>query len=66
MPASEQRTKFILALDETEHDELLNLVERELRDTRVEARRTETPDFQEEVHHQEAILQGLMEKLRAN
>jgi hypothetical protein len=64
MPANEQLTKFILALDQVEHAELLKLLERELRETRVEARRTESPDFQDEVHHQESVLQGLIAKLR--
>jgi hypothetical protein len=64
MQANEQSTKFILAMDEMEHAELLKLLERELRDTRVEARRTESPDYQDEVHHQESILEGLIEKLR--
>jgi len=65
MTANDQKTKFILALDESEHSELLKLLERELRETHVEARRTESPDFQDEVHHQESVLQGLIEKLRS-
>jgi hypothetical protein len=66
MQANEQSTKFILALDDFEHAELLNLLERELRDTHAEARRTESPDYQDEVHHQEGVLQDLIEKLRGN
>jgi hypothetical protein len=50
MPTSDQSTKFILALDDAEHAELLALLEQELRETRVEARRTESPDYQDEVH----------------
>jgi hypothetical protein len=64
MTANEQETKFILALDEVEHAELLKVLERELKETHAEARRTESPDFQEEVHHEESILAGLVEKLR--
>jgi hypothetical protein len=64
MPASDQLKKITLVLDEFEHAELLNLLERELRDTHAEARRTESPDFQDEVHHHEAVLHGLIEKLR--
>jgi hypothetical protein len=64
MPANDQSTKFILALDEAEHAELLSLLERELRETHAEARRTESPDFQDEVHHQESVLHGLIDKLR--
>jgi hypothetical protein len=64
MPTSDQLTKFILALDEVEHAELLALVDRELRETRVEARRTESPDYQDEVHHHETVLQGVLDRLR--
>jgi hypothetical protein len=64
MTANDQATKFILALDEVEHAELLRVLERELRETHAEARRTESPDFQDEVHHEESILASLIEKLR--
>jgi hypothetical protein len=64
MPANKQRPGFTLTLDATERIELLRLLERELRDTHVEARRTESPDFQDEVHHREHALQALVEKLR--
>jgi len=64
MAAIEQSTKFTLTLNEVEHAELLILLERELRETHVEARRTESPDYQDEVHHQETVLRGLIEKLR--
>jgi len=64
MTANDQATKFILALDEVEHAELLKVLERELRETHAEARRTESPDFQDGVHHEESILASLIEKLR--
>ncbi len=64
MAAIEQMAKYTVSLNEVERAELLNLLERELRDTHAEARRTESPDFQEEVHHQESVLHGLIEKLR--
>jgi hypothetical protein len=64
MPANDQLTKFILPLDEVEHAELLTLLEREVRETHMEARRTESPDYQSEVHHHESVLQGVLEKLR--
>jgi hypothetical protein len=60
----EQSTKFMLTLNEVERARLLILLERELHDTHVEARRTETPDYQDEVHLQEAVLARLIEKLR--
>jgi hypothetical protein len=63
MHASDQSTKFMLALDEMEHAALLRLLERELRETRVEARRTESPEYQDGIHHEEAVLEGLIEKL---
>jgi hypothetical protein len=64
MAAIEQAAKLTLTLNEMERAELLTLLEREARETHVEARRTESPDYQDEVHHHEAVLQGLIEKLR--
>lgn len=64
MAAIEQLAKYTVTLNEVERAALLNLLERELRDTHAEARRTESPDYQEEVHHQEFVLHGLIEKLR--
>jgi hypothetical protein len=64
MAANGQTTKWTLTLNESERDRLLILLEREMRETHVEARRTESPDFQDEVHRQESVLQGLIEKLR--
>ncbi len=64
LPPDDDPTEFRVALDQAEHGKLLALLERERRDTRVEARRTESPDFQDEVHEQQAILESLIEKLR--
>jgi hypothetical protein len=64
MQANDQVTKFTLALDEAEKAALINLLERELRETHVEARRTESPNFQNEVHRHESLIQGLLKKLR--
>lgn len=64
MAATELSTKFTLTLDEVERAKLLILLERELRETHVEARRTESPDYQDAVHHEETVLHGLIEKLR--
>ena len=63
MAAIEQMAKYTVSLNEVERAELLNLLERELH-THAEARRTESPDYQEEVHHQESVLHVLIEKLR--
>jgi hypothetical protein len=64
MAATEQSTKFTLLINEAERASLLILLEREMRETRVEARRTESPDYQDAVHHEETVLRGLTEKLR--
>jgi hypothetical protein len=64
MPANKQRAGFVFTLDAMERVELLRLLEREIRDTHVEARRTESPDFQDDVHHREHVLESLIEKLR--
>jgi hypothetical protein len=55
---------FTLTLTEEERMQLLSLLEQTLRDTHVEARRTEAPRYQEEIHHQEAALRRLIDKLR--
>jgi hypothetical protein len=65
MPASTKQTGFSLTLDAVQRVELLRLLEREIRDTHMEARRTESPNFQDEVHHREDVLNGLINKLRA-
>jgi hypothetical protein len=62
-PAIES-TSFSLSLNRVEHTVLLQFLEQALRETHVEARRTEAPDYQEEVHHREKLLRGLIEKLR--
>ena len=64
MSATGRSTKWTLSLNEGERIQLLVLLERELRETHVEARRTESPDFQDEVHQQETVIHGLIEKLR--
>jgi len=55
---------FTLVLTEGERAQLLSLLEEVYRDTHVEARRTEGPTYQAQVHQQEAVLRGLIEKLR--
>ncbi|HZW34278.1 MAG TPA: hypothetical protein VFF52_26380 [Isosphaeraceae bacterium] len=65
MPAAAPESPGLdLSLNEQERSLLLGLLERELQDTHVEARRTENPRFQEMVHQEEAILRGLIGKLR--
>ena len=62
--ASTRPSSFTVVLNEEERARLASLVELAIRETHVEARRTEAPDFQEQVHHQEDILRNVMEKLR--
>jgi len=62
--ASTKSPGFTLTLSEEERAQLLGFLEEAFRDTHVEARRTEAPDYQEQVHHQEDILRGLIHKLR--
>jgi hypothetical protein len=63
-PATTTSAGATLTLNEEERSQLLSLLEQTLRDTHVEARRTEAPVYQEQVHHQEAIWRGLIDKLR--
>jgi hypothetical protein len=59
-----QAAAFSLELDHEERAELASLLERELRETRVEARRTEDPDYQEQVHQHGTVLRRVLERLR--
>ena len=53
-----------LTLTEEERAQLLSLLEQLDRDTLVEVHRTEATDFRQHVERREAILRGLIEKLR--
>ena len=64
MPVVGNATKGTIGLTENERIQLLVLLERELRDTHVEARRTESPNFQNELHEHEELLRGLIDKFR--
>jgi len=52
-----------LQLDETERDLLLALLQRELGDLRVEVRRTETPDYRDDLKVHEDRLEDLLQRL---
>jgi hypothetical protein len=60
----ETSSGFTLVLSEGERSQLLSILDQALRDTHAEARRTEAPDYRDRVHHQEAVLRGLLDKLR--
>jgi hypothetical protein len=64
MAATKQPTRFTLNISEAERAELLVLLERAQQETRVEPRRTESPDYQDAVHREESVLRGLFEKVR--
>jgi hypothetical protein len=55
---------FVLPLTEEERVQLILFLEREFRDTHVEARRTESPEYQKRIHHEEDVLRGVINKLR--
>lgn len=47
-----------------ERELVVALLERELRNTRVEERRTDSPDFQDIVKQEEKTLRSALDKLR--
>jgi hypothetical protein len=53
-----------LTLTEEEREYLLNFLEQTFREALVEEHRTDAFDFKEYVRHKEAILKGLIDKLR--
>jgi len=57
-------THYTLRLTEEERGELLQLLEQATRDLHEEARRTENPSYQEQVHQQEARIRALIDKVR--
>jgi hypothetical protein len=63
--ASETGTtiEYHLSLDDEERAELETLLEQALGETRVEAHRTHTPAFREQVQRQEDVIRRLLEKL---
>ena len=57
-------TERSLIVDDQERAVLVELLERELGESRVEARRTRTPDFKEQVLHEEEMVRRLIAKLQ--
>jgi hypothetical protein len=57
-------TELQTALTPEERQYLLALLERTLKDVRVEEHRTRTLTYREHVLHQAALLEGLLEKFR--
>ena len=54
-----------MELTEEERLELLKLTEGSLAETRVEIRHTKNRDWKDELHKEEDMLRGLLEKLGA-
>jgi len=61
--ATTESPAITLALSAEERSLLLNFLEKKFRDKQVEEHRTEAFAFREHVQHQEALLQGLIDKL---
>jgi hypothetical protein len=57
---------FTLTLDDQEKAYLANLVDSDLRETRVEMRHTRTPGFHDELIIREKLVRGLLEKLQGD
>ena len=65
MPAaSTQSSAFTLTLNEEERTLLSSFLEHALRDKQVEVHRTDSLGYREHLHREEAILRGLIDKLR--
>ncbi len=53
-----------LELTIEERDELCRVLESDLSEMRVETRRTERQDLRETLHHEQALLRGVLARLR--
>jgi hypothetical protein len=62
--ASSESPVFTLTLTAEEREQLLSYLDQALRDTRVEAHRTDAPDYRAWVERREAVLQNLVDRLR--
>ena len=56
--------EFNLVLSELERAELVILLENALGEARVEVHRTHTPDYRENVQHEETVIRKVLDKLR--
>jgi ribosome recycling factor len=53
-----------LELQDDERELLIRLLEHTLEETRVEVRRTRTPDFHDKLLEEEQMLRGLLKRLQ--
>jgi ribosome recycling factor len=58
------RTTMELELQDDERELLIRLLEHTLEETRVEVRRTRTPDFHDKLLEEEQMLRGLLKRLQ--
>jgi len=56
--------EYKVSLTKEERAELLCIFEATLIETHAERRRTEAPDYQEEVSHEETLIKALVDKVR--
>jgi hypothetical protein len=56
--------EYTLVMNEQERAELVRVLSNYLGETRVEVHHTHTPGYREEVKHEEAVLRGLLTKLK--
>jgi hypothetical protein len=56
--------EFSLPLTDAEKEYLVSLLESALGDTRMEVHHTRTPAFRDRVVQEEALVRGLLERLR--
>jgi len=62
--ATTESGAITLALSGEERSLLLNFLEQKLHDKKIEEHRTDAFEFREYVRHEEAVVQGLLDKLR--
>ena len=63
--AIQEAVGYTLFLNDEERSALLGLLETELSDVHVERRRTEAMRLHDQIAHEEQVLRGLTDKVRA-
>jgi len=63
-PAGISALAFTLTLNDEERAQLVNVLEQALHDKEIENHRTDSITYRQHVQHEEALLRGLLDKLR--
>jgi hypothetical protein len=63
--AAASAVEHMLHITDEEQRTLLNVLEEDLKELSVEIRRADRIDCRQVLHHEESILQGLVDKLQA-